>query len=118
MPRFKLDENLPAQTASVLRDAGHDTTTVSDQQLAGEADSKVASVCKDEGRVLVTLDLDFADIRLYPPRDYAGIIVLRLARQDKQVVLDAVRRLAPILHEEPLARFLWIVEGNRIRIHG
>jgi hypothetical protein len=31
----------------------------------------------------VTLDLDFANIRAYPPGKHAGIVVLRLKHQDK-----------------------------------
>jgi predicted nuclease of predicted toxin-antitoxin system len=117
MPKFKLDENLPLEAAALLRDAGYDTATISDQQMTGNPDSKVASVCKDEDRVLVTLDLDFADIRLYPPADHAGIIVLRPGRQDKQSVLEVVERLIGVLGQEPVAGLLWIVDGKRIRIH-
>ena len=116
MPKFKLDENLPLEAAAVLRDAGYDTATIPDQQMMGNPDSKVASVCKDEDRVLVTLDLNFADIRLYRPADHAGIIVLRLARQDKQSVLEVVDRLIGVLDQEPVAGLLWIVDSKRIRI--
>lgn len=72
MPKFKLDENLPQEAADLLRNAGYDAETIWDQQMVGAPDSKVASVCKDEDRVLVTLDLDFADTRLYRPADHAG----------------------------------------------
>jgi hypothetical protein len=42
--------------------------------------------------------------------------VLRLARQDRQRVLDAVTSTLPVLEREPLENRLWIVEGERIRI--
>ena len=54
MLSFKLDENLPVEAALVLRDAGYDAVTVVEQQMRGEADSKVSSVCKVEDRVPVT----------------------------------------------------------------
>jgi predicted nuclease of predicted toxin-antitoxin system len=76
----------------------------------------VASVCQQEGRILVTLDLDFADIRTYPPADYSGIIVLRLSRLGKARVLSAVSRMLPTLEQEPLAGRLWIVDENTVRI--
>lgn len=72
--------------------------------------------CRSEGRVLVTLDLDFADIRTYPPEEYSGVIVLRLGRQDKLHVLDMFRKLLNAIGREPLDGHLWIVEENRIRI--
>ena len=117
MPKFKLDENLPLEAAALLRDAGYDAATIWDQEMVGDPDLKVASACKDEDRVLVTLDLDFADIRLYRPGDHAGIIVLRMARQDKQSVLEIVERLIGVLGRESVAGLLWIVDSKRIRIH-
>jgi hypothetical protein len=63
----------------------------------------------------VTLDLDFADIRTYPPDEHPGLIVLRLARQDKPHVLDVFRRTLKAVRQEPLEGRRWIVEEKRIR---
>jgi predicted nuclease of predicted toxin-antitoxin system len=87
MPKFKIDENLPAEVADLLTSGGHDAVTVPAQRLAGQADSNIAAVCRAESRAIVPLDLDFGDIRTYPPADYAGIIVLRLRRADKDRIL-------------------------------
>jgi predicted nuclease of predicted toxin-antitoxin system len=61
--RFKTDENIPIEVTELLRQHQHDALSVHDQQMAGQADPQVASVCQTEGRALVTFDLDFADIR-------------------------------------------------------
>jgi predicted nuclease of predicted toxin-antitoxin system len=74
--KFKVDENLPIEATELLRNAGHDGLTVYDQQMAGAADPTIAAVCQVEGRAILTLDTDFADIRTYAPQDYAGIVVL------------------------------------------
>jgi len=95
---------------------GHEAVTVDDQRLVGASDRHLAEVCKTEGRVFVTLDLDFADIRTYPPDEHPGLIVLRLARQDKPHVLDVFRRTLKAVRQEPLEGRLWIVEEKRIRI--
>ena len=116
--RFKVDENLPVEVAELLRQSGHDAQTVLQQHLKGAADSDVASVCLREGRILATLDLDFADIRAYPPAQYPGFIVLRVMRQDKPHVLEIFSRLMRVFGEEPLERRLWIVEDRQIRIRG
>jgi Domain of unknown function (DUF5615) len=68
--RFKTDENLPVEVAELLRQHQHDALSVHDQQLAGQVDPRIARVCQTENRALVTCDLDFADIRAYPPEDY------------------------------------------------
>jgi len=114
--KFKVDENLPVDVADLLRQGGYDALTVHDENLVGTSDAKLASVCRDEKRTLVTLDTDFADIGAYPPKDYSGFIVLRLKMQDKQHVVKVFNRLMKMLPVEKLVQQLWIVDENRIRV--
>jgi predicted nuclease of predicted toxin-antitoxin system len=116
--KFKLDENLPSDVGGLLRAEGHDAHSVLDENLRGAADPSIAKVCQDEARILVTLDLDFAHIRNYPPQDYHGIIVLRLARQDTDTALAIIPRVLALLLTEPIAQRLWIVDDTRTRIRG
>ena len=114
--RFKVDENLPLEVAERLRAYGHDAQTVLEQELGGSDDSRLAALCQREGRALVTLDMDFADIRAYPPADLPGLIVLRLGRQDKMTVLSVLAQLIEVLRSESLTGKLWIFEESRVRI--
>jgi predicted nuclease of predicted toxin-antitoxin system len=114
--RFKVDENPPRETCDVLVGGGHEATSVGQQGLGGAGDGTVYEVCQGEGRALFTLDTDFANVQAYDPKTSPGVIVLRLARQDKASVLDAVARALPVLDREPLEGRLWIVEEERIRI--
>jgi predicted nuclease of predicted toxin-antitoxin system len=116
MMKFKTDENMPIEAADDLRQAGYDALTVIDQKLAGQPDIQVAGVCKVEGRAMLTLDLDFSDIRAFPPSDYAGIIVLRPAVQTIANVRRLVGQVIALLLTEPLAGHLWIVDEGQIRI--
>lgn len=116
--RFKVDENLPQEVCQLLCQHGHDSVSVFDQTLTGEKDPTIFDVCQSERRALMTLDLDFANIQAYPPATAAGIVVLRLARQDKPWVLAIVERLLPLLATSPLSQKLWIVEEERVRMRG
>ena len=115
--KFKIDENLPTEIAEILRLAGYDALTVRDEALTGEADSRVMTICQQENRILVTIDIDFADIRSYPPHLLPGIMVLRLSRQSKRQAILTFQRTLPYLQQEPIEHRLWIVEESRIRIH-
>jgi predicted nuclease of predicted toxin-antitoxin system len=86
--------------------------------LQGKPDSIIVDVCVREKRVLVTLDLDFADIRAYPPDQYPGLIVLRVHQQDKQHVIQTFEHVISVLDRERIDGRLWIVEERRIRIRG
>jgi predicted nuclease of predicted toxin-antitoxin system len=50
--RAKLDENLPAEAAELLRAAGWECDSVYDERLAGADDAKVAASCQAGARVL------------------------------------------------------------------
>lgn len=116
--KFKVDENLPAEVAELLRAAQHDALTVVKQGLTGQPDRHITNVCAEEGRILVTLDLDFADIRTYPPAESPGFIVIRPDRQDKLHIINLFQQVIPLLSQEPVSHHLWIVEDGRIRIRG
>ncbi len=116
--RFKLDEGLPRDAAEWLRRLGHDVQTVHDEHLSGAPDSVVAAAFRQEDRVLVTLDLDFADIRAYPPEEMPGIIVLRPAAESIRAILDLLEHASQALTIEPVTCRLWVVEPNRIRVRG
>jgi len=113
--KLKIDENLPRGCAEILGHGGWQADTVADERLTGAEDSAIAGASQAEARVLVTLDLDFANIRAYPPSEYAGIIVLRSKRQDKHSVLALIQRVALVLANRVPAGELWIVEPDRIR---
>lgn len=115
-PRFKLDENLPSWAGELLRDEGYDVETVLSEQLGGAVDSVILDACRAEMRVLVTLDLDFTDIRAYPPKNHHGIWVLRPDQQSLHSILGLLRGAAKLLATEVPDARLWIVESQRIRI--
>ncbi len=114
--KFKVDENLPAEASELLREAGFQADSVLDEGFGGTEDPDLAIVFQCESRALITLDRGFADMRTYPPRNYAGIIVIRSKRQDKSTLLSLVKRFTPMLTTEPLDGCLWIVEADRVRI--
>lgn len=90
--------------------------TVYEQNLGGHPDTEIADICRQETRALITLDLDFANIRAYPPSLYPGLVVLRLADQSRPSVLTSLRRIAPLFDSEPLSGHLWIVDERQLRI--
>jgi predicted nuclease of predicted toxin-antitoxin system len=114
--RFKTDENLPASVVNVLRNAGHDVHTVVDERLAGATDDVVLAAATQEQRAFLTLDKDFADIRAYPPADYAGIVVLRAGDQSAANIRALVSRLLPLIQAGGLTGKLWIVDTRRVRV--
>ena len=113
--RFKLDENMPRDAAIRLSNEGHDVETVVDEGLAGEDDPPILQAATDESRILLTFDLDFADIRQYPPGTHAGIVVFRLKDQRWTTLEGPLGRLLAKGGLVDLANGLAIVDGAWVR---
>jgi len=113
--KFKVDENLPAEYAAMLRDAGHEADTVADQRLTGSDDAALFERCQAEGRILLTLDLDFGSVQAYPPKSHFGIVVFRSRTQDKPTLIALLNRLLPVFRNRSPKQQRWIVENDRVR---
>jgi predicted nuclease of predicted toxin-antitoxin system len=115
--RFKLDENLRTDVGKPLQDLGYDVATVYEQGLRGKEDHEIAEVCRAEERILISMDLDFSNVQMFPPDKYAGLIVLRLRAKGRASVRNVFERVLAHMNQEPIAGRLWNVDELRIRIH-
>lgn len=112
----KLDENLSITHAKFLRDEGYDCDRVTDEGLSGEDDEVVWQQACAEGRFFITLDLDFSDVRRFPPGTHPGILLLRCRSGSRQAVLDILTR---VVREYPLATLrgcLTVADETQTRI--
>ena len=114
--RIKLDENVPVTAVRSFTDAGHDADTVADEDLSGTPDDDLLERCRLEGRLLVTFDVGFGDIRAHPPGSHAGVVLLRLSDQQPASVLGVLERLVASEALDDLAGSLVVVTEDRTRI--
>jgi predicted nuclease of predicted toxin-antitoxin system len=77
--RFLIDANMPRSIIALVASLGHEVEFARDVGLAAAPDHEIAARAQATGAALLTRDLDFADVRRYPPSLYPGIIVLRLS---------------------------------------
>jgi predicted nuclease of predicted toxin-antitoxin system len=75
--KLKLDENLSRHLKPVLMALGHNVLTAADENLLSRPDTEIARAAAIEERMLLTLDVEFADLRKYPPGSHPGIILFR-----------------------------------------
>ena len=76
--KIKLDENLPVRLKDALASLGHDADTVAEEQLGGQPDTAIWQAAQQAGRLLITQDLDFSDIRRFRPGTHHGLLLVRL----------------------------------------
>ena len=102
---------------ALLKEADHKAITVQEQGLRGIADRKLYELCKAEGYILVTLDLDFSNLLHFPPERTLGLVVLRGPNQLFVTMRVLIETLIDALVKESPLNKLWIVEPGRLRIH-
>lgn len=114
--KVKLDENLGEAGTAFLTGAGIDVATVAEQHLLSAPDADIVRVCTAEGRCLVTLDKDFSDPVRYPPRQFAGIVVVRLPGRFQLPLLErALALVVEAARTSDVNGRLWIAEVDRVR---
>jgi predicted nuclease of predicted toxin-antitoxin system len=88
--------------------------TVQELGLAGASDDAVIDKALALGRVLLTRDMDFSNILLYPPAQYLGIVVLKMS---PTTVDDVHQVLGQALDQaQDIRGALLVVDKSKFRI--
>ncbi|MBI2889267.1 MAG: DUF5615 family PIN-like protein [Nitrospirae bacterium] len=114
--KVKLDENISRHLKPDLARLGHDVTTAEDEGLLSVSDDKIAAAIRLENRMLLTLDLGFADLRRYAPGTHPGVVVFRPHSLGVRSVSRFVESFVREGRLGTLSGCLVIVEPDRIRI--
>lgn len=114
---IKVDEDLPPIAAEWLREQGFEVSTVMEQGMGGWKDAQLWEAVQEEAQFLLTADKGFADIRLYPPGNHGGILLLRPDEDGIRPILDLLKA---VLVEVDLAELEGVVavatsQGLRVR---
>lgn len=114
--KFLLDANMPRAALAVLRLQGHDADHVRDLGWGDASDDHIAACALETDAVLVSRDLDFADIRRFAPEALPGILLLRMSDECRADEIATV--LGRFLTTDLVARLpghLVILERDRVR---
>lgn len=114
--KFLLDANIP-YSAKEIFSAKHAAWHVRDLGLEHSSDENILARAQKERAVIITRDLDFANILNFPISSHCGIIVMRVpyfysAGDIKRVL----RAFIIIVRPQELVNSLVIVEEGRFRI--
>ncbi len=114
--KLKLDENIAASAKPRLAALGYDVDTVLDEGLQGEPDDEVWKGAQTEGRLLVTQDLDFSDVRKFAPGTHAGIVLVRIPDTEQWRVGDFVVTTFALAEARTWSGCFVVVTPAKIRV--
>lgn len=112
----KLDENLGVSHVQWLSLQGYRAQRVHDQGLSGQPDDRVWNRITEEHAFFITLDLDFSDIRRFPPGTHPGILLLRPKSRGRKAVQKVLSRAVTETPLEELSGCLAVADELRTRI--
>ena len=114
--KFLLDANMPRSAAAVF--AKTDTVVhVGEVGLGDASDADILAYALREQTIIITRDLDFANIVLHPIISHAGVVVLRvLPSFTAGQIVDFLKWFLAIVDKNQLPNSLVIVEPSRYRI--
>ena len=110
--KFLIDEDVPVRLIKFLAEFGHDALRVK----SSAADITIAQQAKDEKRILITLDKDFANTLLFPPKEF-NIILIRIHPPYENSILEAVQSLLTKLPSKEFRGLIILSKEGHFRIH-
>jgi predicted nuclease of predicted toxin-antitoxin system len=114
--RFLLDMNLPPAIADWLRSEGHDAVHVREIGFADLPDREVFARAAEEGRIVITFDLDFGEIAGLAGATGATVVLLRLRLARHPYLRERLQAAVVEAGAALQSACIVVVEDTRIRI--
>lgn len=111
--KFLIDENIGLEVTEFLSAEGHDAKRVP----PGIKNGEVIKLALNEKRILVTSDVHFSNILMYPPHKFCGIIRFKIHPPSVSKEIAALKKL--LKRFSSLSEFnkrLFVVEESEFRI--
>ena len=110
------DECVYKSTVDLLRSWGHDVLTTQEAGLAGKRDEEILAYVVMHERVLITIDMDFSNIRHYTPKSRRGIIIAKIRPRNANAAHKVPEYLLNNIEPNRLSMSLVIVDQSKYRI--
>lgn len=115
--KLKLDENLPESLVPALSALGHDVDNVRLEGLVGQSDPNVWRAAQEEGRFLVTQDLDFSDVRQFQPGTHHGLMLVRLRVPGRRALAVRIVEAFRSIDADSWSGGFVLLTDSKLRVH-
>lgn len=94
--KFLADMGISSRTVTWLRSGGYDVVHLRDEGLQRLPDNEILIKARTEERILLTVDLDFAQLLAISKDILPSVILFRLGNENYDAINE---RLTQVLHE-------------------
>lgn len=111
--KFLIDENIRLEVSEYLITEGHDVKRVP----SGIQNGNVIKLAVADRRILITSDVHFSNILMYPPHKYNGIIRFKIHPPSAVKEVNALKKLLlEVSSQSKFDKRLFVVEENEFRV--
>ncbi len=116
MKKFLTDENISPRVVDALRADGYDVKDIKEEKKIGITDEEVIVFDRDEDRIILTCDKDFANLLKFPLRFHRGVILLRFSNLLAENIIRLFLPLLEVQLKDNLSGSLVIIKDRYIEI--
>jgi predicted nuclease of predicted toxin-antitoxin system len=118
--KLLIDECVLGKTAKLLKESGFSIITLQELGKTSATNGTIITIARKEKAVIITNDLDFGNLLLYPLGEtHPGIIVLRPRLDTPEAINDVHKVLMQLLKETKSAEIrkaLVVIDRNKFRM--
>jgi predicted nuclease of predicted toxin-antitoxin system len=114
--KFFADHCAYGVTIKFLRGLGYTVETAKEVGLEVADDADILQHARGTDAVLLTNDLDFANILLYPPAGSMSVIVLKISKATIPEVHAVLRQMLKDIPSDQFRGALFVVDRNKYRV--
>jgi predicted nuclease of predicted toxin-antitoxin system len=115
--KFLLDANIPYSALEIFREIDLEAIHVKNIGLGKSTDLEIMNNALENKSIIITKDLGFGNIKIFPPKSHQGVIILRLPFFFKaSQITKELKNFLTSVNLEDLKESTTIVKLGRYRI--
>jgi|SRR3989338_10262719 len=108
---------MPLSAIDLFIKLGFEVEHCRKSKLIGKSDKKIAEYAKKQKAILVTRDLEFGSIIIYPENSHYGLIILKLPNHfTANKIIEGLEKFLKEINIEELVNTITVLEVGRYRI--
>ena len=114
--KFLADMGISMSTIQVLRSQGEDAVHIREEGLGQLPDAAILEKAREEGRVVLTFDLDFGDLLAAGVHPLPSVIIFRLRNQTPASVTPRLLKVLSECGDDLASGAVVTIEDTRYRL--
>lgn len=113
--KFLADINIPNSVIQFLDNQNYDVLDLKKINILA-SDKEIVRLAQEQKRIILTLDKDFISLLQFP-KYHVGCIVIRLFKQDPNIIIPYIEQLLKYQQSEVLESSLTIITPDSAKSH-